>query len=105
MTDAANNTQAPLLTLNDLSGRTGESAERLSEWQALGLVGGLDSESFGPRDVARAQMIRDLLRRGVGFEAIAEASERKDPEFQHFLSWCDLDAKTQYKGNARPVQE
>ena len=91
MTQAANDTQVPLFTLDDLSSRTGESAERLSEWQAVGLVGAPGSDSFGPRDVARAQMIRDLLRRGVTVEAIAEAADREDPEFQRFLDWCEFD--------------
>ena len=86
---AANDTQAALLTLDELSRRTGESSERLSEWQALGMVGAPESESFGPRDVARAQMYRDLLRLGVGIEAIAEAAGREDPGFQRLLGWCD----------------
>ncbi len=39
MTQSANDAQATLLTLDELSTRTGESAERLREWQALGLLG------------------------------------------------------------------
>ena len=85
MTQAAKDTQASLFTLDELSGRTGESADRLSEWQALGLVGTPGSDSFGLNDVARAQMIRDLLRLGVTVEAIAEAADRKDPEFQRWV--------------------
>ena len=91
MTQAAKDTQASLFTLDELSGRTGESADRLSEWQALGLVGTPGSDSFGPRDAARAQMIRDLLRLGVTVEAIAEAADRKDPEFQRLVGWCEDD--------------
>ena len=87
LTQAEHDTQAQLLTLDDLSCRTGESAERLSEWRALGLVGAPESDSFGARDVARAQMIRDLLRLGVTVEAIAEAATKQDPEFQRFLDW------------------
>ncbi len=90
MTNASKDTQTPTFTLDELSTRTGESAERLSEWKALGLVGAPESESFGLRDVARGQMIRDLLRLGVAVEAIAEAAERKDPEFQLLLNWCDF---------------
>ena len=92
MTQAGNDTQAPLFTLDELSSRTGESADRLSEWQALGLVGAPESDSFGPRDVAHARMIRDLLRLGVTVEAIAEAASKQDPEFQRFLDWCELNA-------------
>ena len=91
MTQAAKDTQASLFTLDELSGRTGESADRLSEWQALGLVGTPGSDSFGPRDAARAQMIRDLLRLGVTVEAIAEAADRKDPEFHRLVGWCEDD--------------
>ena len=91
MKQAANDTPTPRFTLDDLSCRTGESAERLSEWQALGLVGAPDSDAFGARDVARAQMIRDLLRLGVTVEAIAEMAGRGDPEFQGFLDWCEPD--------------
>ena len=91
MTQAANDTQASLLTLDDLSSRTGESADRLSEWQALGLVGAPESDSFGPRDVARAQMIRDLLRLDVTVEAIAEEAGKGDPEFRRLLDWCEFD--------------
>ena len=91
MTDTAKDTQAPTFPLDELSTRTGESAERLQEWQALGLVGAPDRESYGPPDVACAQLIRGLLRLGVGVEAIAEAAERKDPELQFFLNWCDFD--------------
>ena len=87
MTKTGNETQASLFTLDELSVRTGESAERLKEWQELGLVGAPESDSFGPRDVARAQMIRDLLRLGVTVEAIAEAATKQDPEFQRFLDW------------------
>ena len=43
MTQAANDTPAPLLTLDNLSYHTGASAEQLSEWQALGLVGAPDA--------------------------------------------------------------
>ena len=91
MTKTGNETRASLFTLDELSVRTGESAERLKEWQELGLVGAPESDSFGPRDVARAQMIRDLLRLGVTVEAIAEAATKQDPEFQRFLDWCEFD--------------
>ena len=91
MTQPRNETQAPVFTLDELSTRTGESTERLQEWQALGLVGAPERESYGPPDVARAQMIRDLLRLGVAVEAISEAAGRKDPEFQRLVGWCEDD--------------
>ena len=53
MTKTGNRAQASLFTLNELSTRTGESAERLKEWQELGLVGAPGSDSFGPRDPVR----------------------------------------------------
>ncbi len=36
MSETTKDTQAPLFTLDELSTRTGESAERLREWTALG---------------------------------------------------------------------
>ena len=91
MTQAADDSQTQRLTIDDVSCRTGESAERLSEWQALGLVGARESDSFAPRDVARVEIIRDLLRLGVTVEAIAEAAGKEDPEFQRYLDWCEFD--------------
>ena len=91
MTQPKNETQASLFTLDELSVRTGESGERLKAWQELGLVGTPGSDSFGPRDVAHTEMIRDLLRLGVTVEAIADAASRKDPEFMRLVGWCVYD--------------
>ncbi len=61
------------LTLEELSGRTGEPVERLRQWRSLGIVGAEGSEGFRPEDVERAGLVQLLLRRGIGLEAIADA--------------------------------
>lgn len=78
------------LSLEELSARTGEPVERLSQWRSLGLIGGGDGalrqaqgerggptdalqapdERFGPRDVERVRLVQLLLRRGISLEAI-----------------------------------
>ncbi len=78
-------------TLEELSKLTGESIERLSAWQARGLIGEGDGDQFDQRDGARAEMIRDLLRRGIELDAIAKVFEQPDSEVRHFLERCAVD--------------
>ena len=59
-----------VLSLEELSRRTGEPVEHLAEWQALGLVGSAEVEGFGPKDVERARLVRLFLQRGIALEAI-----------------------------------
>ena len=61
------------LTIDELSGRTGEPVERLAQWRSLGLIGAEGSGGFRPEDVERARLIQALLRRGISLEAIARA--------------------------------
>ena len=63
------------LTLPELARRTGEPPERLCTWRSLGLVGRKGRETFAPEDVERVRLIRLLLRRGIGLEAIARAED------------------------------
>ena len=80
-------------TLEELSKLTGEPIERLSAWQARGLIGEGDGDQFDQRDGARAEMIRDLLRLGIEMDAIAEAFGQPDSEaVRHFLEHCEVDA-------------
>jgi len=66
------------LSIEDLVAQTGESAETLREWQALGLIGRPDDESFTEQDVLRARVMRIVLRRGVDLEVVARL-ERESP--------------------------
>ncbi len=65
------------LTLEELSGRTGEPVERLRQWRSLGIVGAEGSEGFRPEDVEKARLIQALLRRGISLEAIARADREQ----------------------------
>lgn len=77
------------LSLDDLSNRTGESLERLRDWRALGLIGEPNCDQFDHRDLARAGMIRDLLRLGIAEEHIAKAFGQQDSEFRRYLELWD----------------
>ena len=60
-----------------LAERTGTPVEQLRLWRSLGLIGHEPAETFGPEDVERVRLIRLLLRRGIGLEAIAQIDREK----------------------------
>jgi adenylate cyclase len=67
---------ADCLTLEELARRLGEPVEELRGWRVFGLIGGADSETFGPNDIARARLVQALRRRGIELGAIVEAERR-----------------------------
>src|SRR5437867_2223996 len=71
-----------MMSLEELSRWSGESAEQLLEWRSLGLIGG-GRDDFGPEDVERGRLIRFLLRRGICLEAIVKADREQDVLASH----------------------
>jgi adenylate cyclase len=65
------------LTLDELAARSGAPVDALREWAALGLIGRGGDDTFGPEDVQRIRLVRLLLRRGIGLEAIARAEREQ----------------------------
>ena len=65
------------LNPQELAERTGTPVEQLRLWRSLGLIGHEPAETFGPEDVERARLIRLLLRRGIGLDAIAGAEKEQ----------------------------
>jgi adenylate cyclase len=61
------------LTLDDLARRTGESADDLRQWLALGLIRVDARGAFGHEDVERARLVRMFLLRGIALEDIARS--------------------------------
>ncbi|MEX0800655.1 MAG: adenylate cyclase regulatory domain-containing protein [Dehalococcoidia bacterium] len=66
-----------MISLEELSARTGEPEEALDRWRKMGLVGAHESESYRLEDVERARLVQLLLRRGIGLEAIARAEKER----------------------------
>jgi adenylate cyclase len=63
------------LSIEDLAMRTGEPVGHLRKWRSLGLIGTKGARGFALEDVETARLVRLLLRRGVGMEAIQEAAK------------------------------
>src|SRR5256885_2131447 len=57
------------MSFDELSRRTGEPAEELQRWQALGLIQGDDYDTN--LDAERIRMIQFARRRGISPESIA----------------------------------
>lgn len=65
--------QDEFFTLDELSERTGEPADRLEEWRRLGLIGSEGVAGFGLNALSRVRLIRLCLRRGVTIDRLVEA--------------------------------
>lgn len=72
------------LNIEELAARTGEPAERLREWQAIGLVG--RDGRFDASDGERVRLVRFLLSRGFTLEAIARTDAEQDGFFDRALT-------------------
>jgi adenylate cyclase len=72
------------LSLEELAGRTGESAERLREWQAVGLLA--RDGRFDATDAERVRLIRFLLGRGFDLDAIARTDTQQHGFFDRILT-------------------
>src|SRR4030065_1635217 len=63
------------VSIEELARRTGEPIGHLRKWRSLGLIGAKGARSFALEDGERVALVRLLLRRGVGMEAIQEAAK------------------------------
>jgi hypothetical protein len=63
------------LSIKGLSALTGEPAQRLCEWQSLGLIGSEGTQGFAAEDIQRVRLVQFALRRGFRAEAIARAEK------------------------------
>src|SRR3990170_1759385 len=63
------------LPIEELARRTREPAERLRKWRSLGLIGTKGARGFAREDVESVRLVKLLLRRGVGLEAIQQAAK------------------------------
>jgi len=63
------------LSIEELARRTREPVERLRKWRSLGLIGTKGARGFALEDVESVRLVKLLLRRGVGLEAIQQAAK------------------------------
>ena len=85
------------LPIEELAMRTGEPIGHLRKWRSLGLIGAKGTKGFALEDVESVRLVKLLLRRGAGIEAIQQAA--KTGQLGHrmaaYLEWM-------YPGEAEP---
>lgn len=81
-------------SVEELATRTGEPAERIRSWLAVGLIGSDGSESFSLEDVARVQMFQFVLSRGISEDALDHVAGRLRELLDRFLEWLKPPEKT-----------
>jgi class 3 adenylate cyclase len=86
------------LTLNELAEWTGESTERLGEWQTLGLLGECPGDRYTHEHVERARLVQLFLQRGARAEDVARSL--REGALREFLPDY-LDAR--FPGAGRPA--
>ena len=60
-----------MVSLDELAAATGESRDRLAEWQARGLLGAIGADSGVPADAAlRARFVRLCVDHGIELDAV-----------------------------------
>jgi adenylate cyclase len=76
-----------VLSLEELSRRTGEPVEHLADWQRLGMIGTAGADGFGPLDVERVRLVRLFLQRGIPLEKIVPWA--KSDRMERYLELVD----------------
>jgi adenylate cyclase len=66
------------LTELELARRLGEPADRVREWQSLGLIGPESGQAYRPEDVQRGRLVQLMLRRGVDIATIVRAEREEN---------------------------
>ena len=86
------------VSIEELARRTGEPIGHLRKWRSLGLIGAKGAKGFALEDVETVRLVRLLLRRGVGMEAIQEAAKagQLGRRLAGYLEWM-------YPGEAGPT--
>ena len=72
------------LSIEELSRRTGEPLDRLSDWRRLKLIGVQGDESYGFDDVERIRLVQQALRRGFTLEQVVRSNSEQNL-LEHYL--------------------
>src|SRR5436305_11402439 len=73
------------MTLDDIAGFSGESADTIKHWQELGLLAAGDE--FGADDLERVGLVGFAARRGVSPEDMARYCEENGDWLEVFVRW------------------
>jgi class 3 adenylate cyclase len=71
--------------MEELSGRTRESAEHLREWRVLGLIGAKRDGAFAIEDVEIVRLIQLCVRRGISVDALRRIEEEQGSFLRRYL--------------------